>query len=315
MSIVSQNKIIVGVDIAKDVHDVYLYPIGLAFRITNDDKGLKKLKKKLSHYDVKRVVYEASGGYEHLLAKTLEDCHELWQVNPIRVRSFIESKGIHVKTDAIDAEMIALFGAQMEPTYSRIRLSDKHELLNDLSRRRNSLVSSLVKEKNRLKHPKQVNTKESIIRHIEFLEPEIERIDDEIGKLIKDNKDWSEIKAILDSVPGVGKVTSGLLIGSMPELGKVNEKAAAAIVGVAPFIRQSGSSRGTAAIKGGRSHIRTVLYMASVVAIRYNEKLKKFYERLKKEGKCFKVAIVAVMRKLIVMLNAMVASGKKWNAA
>jgi transposase len=306
-------QIYVGVDVAKNFLDIYLQPVGKAFRVTNDAHGIRKLIKELSKYTVEQIVCEASGGYEQLMFKKLRDKnHNVWLVDPKRIRAFIISEGINAKTDKIDAQMIALFASQKQLKYKPIVPSPEEEHLSALANRRDDLVKMIVKEKNRLGHPQYTHCKAIVAEHIEFMERQVKRLDAAIKQLINNNDDLNNKAKIIESVPGMGKVSTSMLLAQLPELGAIDDKQVASIIGVAPFIRQSGNSKGTAAIKGGRSSLRSVIYMAANVAIRYNPVLKAFYERLRKAGKKFKVALIAVMRKLITILNTMVKKNEQW---
>lgn len=310
------SQVAVGIDISKDTLDIYVNQTREGFSCANNAKGFKQLIKRLSRYQVSQVVYESTGGYEYLLSKVLKDRgYKQWQVDPKRIRAFIISEGIRAKTDKIDAEMIALFAAQKQCKYSKEQRSDQHDLLVALTKRRASLVKIAAEEKNRLRHPGHVYCKERITNLIALLELEIKAIEKEITQLIKKNDDWERKKSIIKSMPGMGDVCSSVLIGSLSELGKVNDKEIAALVGVAPYIQQSGTMKGKAAIRGGRYFVRDALYMACHTAIRFNKRLKEFYDRLCHEKKCFKVAITAVMRKIIVILNAMVRNNETWRDA
>jgi transposase len=311
------SQIVVGIDISKDFLDIHLNPIDEDFQVTNNAAGFKKLIKRLSKYEVIQIGFEATGGYETLLSKELSKAgYVIWCVEPKRIRAFIFSEGIRAKTDKIDAKMIALFVSNKRPKYGTTQLSEDEERLRALIKRRADLMQMIVMERNRAKHPAQTLCKERIIKHIGIMKDEVKEIEQEIGKRTANNDLLKKNTEIITSIPGVGKVTAAILIAGLPELGTASEKEIASLAGLAPVIQQSGSSKGMATIKGGRSTVRNALYMAAVVAIRFNPTLKTFYERLRKKGKkCFKVAIVAVMRKLIIMLNAMVKNGEPWRRA
>ena len=308
-------QVYVGVDISKNFFDVHVYPLEKAFRCTNNAKGMKKFLEELAIYDVKQVVCEASGGYESLMIKDLtKENYSTWIVEPKRIRAFIISEGINVKTDKIDACMIALLASQKRSKYESMHRSDTEEHLFALSQRRQDLVAIVTQDKNRLSHPKEVYCREKISELIAFLEDQIAQIDAEAAELIARSDSLQNKAAIIESVPGVGQVTTLALISGMPELGSLSSKQVASLLGVAPVIRQSGNSRGTAAIKGGRSFLRSIVYMAALSAIRFNPPLRAFYLRLRDAGKKPKVAIVAVMRKLIIIFNSMVKKGEVWRS-
>lgn len=309
----SVPKIFVGVDVAKEYLDVYLHPSNKAFRIRNNEAGFREIIATLSGYSVERVVCEASGGYEFCLVRILRSMdYNVWVVEPRRIKAFIRSEGIYAKTDQIDAKMIARFAAEKKPKHAPIILSDGEQHLRSLINRKQDLIKILISEKNRLKQTHDDYCKKSIIKSIEFLEKEIASLTEEIERLIDENNDWNNKSKIIQSVPGVGKASAAVIISAMNELGTVSGKQAAAIVGAAPYTRQSGTYRGTVGTLGGRSVVRDVLYMAALSASRCNTVLKEFYQRLRNAGKRPKVAIVAVMRKLIVILNAMIRDKKHW---
>jgi transposase len=209
--------------------------------------------------------------------------------------------------------MIARFAVEKNPKNAPIILSAAEQHLRCLINRKQDLTKALIAEKNRLQQSHDNYCKNSIERSIEFIEKEIESLTKEIDRLIDENNDWSNKSKIIQSIPGVGKASSAVIIAAMQELGKVNGKQAAAIVGVAPYTRQSGTYRGTVGTLGGRSVVRDVIYMAALSASRCNNVLKEFYKRLRNAGKRPKVAVVAVMRKLIVILNAMIRDEKCWH--
>ncbi len=307
------SQISVGIDVAKDFLDIHLHPIGMHFRVTNNTKGLQKLHNILVPHEVKQVACEATGGYEYLLKKILsEHGYSVWILEPKRIRAFINSEGIKVKTDKIDARMIALFAYQKNPTYQSMRTSQGEDNLSALLYRRVSLIRMLGEEENRLKQPQQLYCRKEIQKHVTFLKKQIGAAELEIDKIIKKNDKLSSKAHIIESVPGIGKITALTLMAEMPELGHITNKQAASLLGVAPVIKQSGHSKGTAIIKGGRSHARQIFYMATLVAVRHNPKLKEFYERLKAAGKKSKVALIACMRKLICVVNSMLMNGKSW---
>ena len=309
-------QIFVGIDIAKDFLDIHLHPLNKAFRIANDKKGISKLLKTLSKYQVQQIVFESSGGYEYLLFKELQANgykDKTWQVDPKRIKAFIVSEGVHAKTDKIDAKMIALFAEQKKLKYEKVVLSDNEEHLRALVKRRRDLVQVVIKENNRAKHPAQIFCKDRIKKHIIFIKDDIKCIDEEIEQLINDDKEFKKKAAIILSFPGLGKISAAALIAMLPELGKLDNKQISALVGVAPFTQQSGASKGTARIKGGRQSLRNILYMATITAMRYNPVIKAFYERLRKNCKNFKVAITAAMHKLIIILNTMMKKEEVWS--
>ena len=309
------TKTYVGVDISKNKFDVYLHPIGKAFSFANSKDGVEKLIAHLSTYTIEQIVCESTGGYENLMLKMLRALgFNVWQVEPNRIKSFIRSKGKKVKTDVIDAHMIALFSAQEMQEHKHIEYGESHELLRDLVKRKKDLVEMIVSERQRLKHPSRVFCKLEIQAHIDFMNKQITEIEIAIEDIIDKDDDLNKKVEIIESVPGIGKATAAMLVAEMPELGKIENKKAAALVGVAPYTQQSGQYKGKSFISGGRAVVRSAIYMAALVASRFNPAMKEFYRRLCDVGKkAPKVALVAVMRKLIIILNVMVKKQTKWN--
>lgn len=308
------TKTYVGVDISKDQLDTYLYPTGKAASFANSKEGIADLIELLSAYEVIQIVCESTGGYEDLMLKMLRASdYKVWQVEPNRIKSFIRSKGKKAKTDAIDARMIALFSAQEIQEHEHVQYDENHELLRDLVKRKKDLIEMVVAEKHRLKHPSCIFCAPEIRAHIDFMSKQITELEDKIQDLINKNDDLHKKVKIIESVPGVGKATAAMLVAEMPELGTIENKKAAALIGVAPYTQQSGQYRGKSFISGGRSVVRSAVYMAALVASRYNPAMKEFYCRLCKVGKKPpKVALVAVMRKLITILNTMIKNQTKW---
>lgn len=308
------SQIFVGIDVAKDFLDIHLNPVERSFRVTNNNKGVRQLCKVIADYEVKQIACESTGGYEYLLRKTLsEHNYDLWIVDPRRMRAFINSEGIKAKTDKIDAQMIALFASQKKPTYQAFRTSVDEDHVSALCHRRTSLIIMLGEEENRLQHPQQIFCRKEIQKHVTFLKKQIKAIELNINGIIKKNDKLSSKARIIESVPGLGRINAVTLMTEMPELGHISDKQAAALLGVAPIIKQSGPSKGTAIIKGGRFYARQVFYMAILSAVRFNPKIKEFYARLKAAGKRSKVALIACMRKLICILNHMITEGKTWS--
>jgi len=310
------SNIFVGGDISKNHVDIYLHPVGKALKFENTKTGLKKLLKILSGYQVQQIVFEATGGYEKLFAKGLRaKVYKVWIIDPKRIKAFIISEGVKAKTDKIDAKMIALFAASKKPDYESIELTPEQDELRALVQRISNLKEMIAIEKKRLRHPQQEYCKNVIKKSINFMTKQINSIQKQIDSMIAKNSVWQEKLQLLLSVPGVGRVTAIALIAEMPELGSLEPKKASALLGVAPFTNQSGQYRGKARIRGGRFMLRTVVYMAALSAMRCNSKMKIFYDRLRKAGKEPKVALVAVMRKLIVILNIIIGKGQAWNPA
>lgn len=307
------TNLFVGVDVSKSFLDIYLHPKNEYFRVTNSNEGIQKLLDILSIHTVTRVACESSGGYENLLLDLCRRAHyNVWQIDPKRIKAFIISEDIKAKTDKIDAKMIALFAAQKEPKYVKQEISSNHYKLRALVQRKIDLVSMASMEKKRLVGPTGLYCKENIKLILRIFDEHINALDAEIQKIIAEDYDMSNRKEILESVPGIGSATAASLIAYMPELGKIENKQAAALIGVAPYTKQSGTYQGNEMIGGGRFAPRCALYMAALAACRYNPVMKIFYNRLRGSGKKPKVAVVAVMNKLIVTVNAMCKKNTKW---
>lgn len=308
-------KIFVGVDISKDNLDVFVRPLDQYFRVKNNASGVNEILNKLSEHDVVRIVCESSGGYEKMLIRTLINAgHSMWLVDPKRIKAFIASEGIKAKTDKIDASMIALFAQQKELSeQTRIKIPKKNEeLLKALVRRKDDLTRIVIKEKTRLIHPQVEFCKDKIQQLIDFITEQIVEVEKEIQQLIDNDDDWKHKQNIITSIPGAGKGTSTTLLACFPELGKIGNKQVAALLGVAPYVSESGNHKKKSIVKEGRPLPRKMLYMPTLSAVRHNPDFKIFYERLRGEGKPPKVALVAVMRKFIILANVLVAEDRLW---
>jgi transposase len=295
----------VGIDISKDRLDVCLLPGDHRLTLSNDSKGFDELIERLSTEVSPIIVMEATGGYEvpiagALLAKGLRAAI----VNPKRVRDFARAMGRLAKTDSIDAHVLARFAQEMKP---EIRpLPNETELfMRELVRRRQQLVDVRTAEKNRLHRAVSLQVKKSIQVVIDTINQQILEIENQLNDEIKGNPVLKEKDQLIQSVPGVGPNTARMLLAALPELGRLSGKQMASLVGVAPFNRDSGKMRGRRMVFGGRTSVRNLLYMAALVASRHNKTIREFYSRLRNSGKTGKLALVACVRKLIVILNAM----------
>jgi transposase len=306
------SHIYVGVDVSRDNLDIYLHPVKKEYRFPNNKEGINEFITILEPYYVDQIVCESTGGYEALMIEQLVNSnYKVWQIDPKRIKAFIVSEGINAKSDKIDAKMIALFAEQKKVKHKYRNKNDEEKQLSALYKRRLNLVDILVQEKNRLKNPLKFSI-ENIKQMISFLNKEIESIHGQIELLIKNNDQWFKKFNILISVPCVGKITSFALLAELPELGKVTDKEISALVGVAPYIQQSGNWKGQSKIKGDRHKLRRAIYMAVISGIRINCKISLFYARLKAVGKPTNVVLVACMRKLITTLNHMVKNEEVW---
>ena len=301
----------VGIDVSKDTLDVCVYPTQDTFRVPNSPDGVDELIKRLKPIQPRLVVFEATGGYETLAVSSLSAAGlPVVVVNPRQIRDFAKSIGRLAKTDVIDAGVIAHFASAVRPELRPLKDTAAQELTGLVTRRR-QIVDMIVAETNRLKAATRRNQRD-IQAHIRWLQKRQAQIDDEIKRNIKNSPLWRTTDEILQSAPGVGIGTSSMLISGVAELGQLNNKKISCLIGVAPLNRDSGRYKGRRTIWGGRAQVRAVLYMSALSAIQYNPVIRQFYQRLRDAGKCFKVAIVACMRKLLIILNAMVRNQTKW---
>jgi transposase len=302
---------VIGIDVGKEKLDVGLVSEKKVRVWANDEAGRAELGDWIVAQNASLVVVEASGGYEAaLVSELVERGQEVALVNPTRVRAFARAEGILAKTDKIDARVIARFGATMQPQ-ARARRDETQVALNEKITRRRQLVLMLTAEKNRLSTASPA-MQAHIANHITWLETAIRALEAQISQAIKANPAWAETAKRVDSVPGIGFITAATLVADLPELGQLNRQKIAALVGVAPFNHDSGKQRGKRRIFGGRTSVRSVLYRATLSAIRHNPVIKEFYQRLLNKGKLKKVALTACMRKLLVILNTIVKTGQDW---
>ena len=303
----------VGIDVAKKSLDVATLPATTPRTFSHDGKGRRELLDNLPGPGTCLVVVEATGGYERLLVADLLDAgHLVAVVNPRQVRDFAKALGILAKTDRIDAAVIARFGQQVKPR-PLAEVHEKQDELNQLVTRRRQLIALRTAEKNRFAMATSKPVKRSLQLVIDTINKEIKRIEKAILVLVESDDPWRGKSEIMSSVPGVGQVTTATLIAEFPELGQINRQQAAALAGLAPFNRDSGKFKGKRTISGGRRSVRTALYMAALSAKKHNPVIRKFAERLKAEGKLPKVILTACMRKLLVILNAMLKNNTLWD--
>jgi transposase len=305
------GDVFVGIDVSKARLDVAVRPSGEVWQLSNDEAGFAALVGKLKPLEPKLVVMEATGGYQAPLAAALTVAGiAVAVVNPRQVRDFGRATGQLAKTDALDAEIIARFGEALKPEPRRMPDAETQELQSLVMRRR-QLVDMIVVETNRLGTALQPVRKD-IEEHISWMKRRLKDVDDDLYGSLKKSPLWRVKEQILRSAPGIGRVTTCSLVAQLPELGALNARKISALVGVAPFNRDSGTLRGKRAIWGGRAAVRNTLYMATLTAIRTSPTIGTFYDRLVTAGKPKKVAHVACMRKLLVRLNAMVRNGATW---
>ena len=306
------RTVFVGVDVSKDRLDIHLRPSGEVFFVSRDPKGLDGLTARLSGLPVALVVLEATGGFETTVAAALAGAGlPLCVVNPRQIRDFARAMGRLAKTDALDAEAIALFAERVRPQ-ARPLPEPERSHLTELVGRRRQIIEMIGMETNRRRQAADKQLARRLDRHVAFLEKELADADRAIGQAIQSSPAWREAEALLKSVPGIGDVTARTLLAELPELGTLGRHQLAALVGIAPINRDSGLMRGRRAIGGGRTSVRNVLYMAALTAIRRRSPFRAFYDRLTTRGRPKKVALVAVMRKLLVTLNAIVRDRTPW---
>jgi transposase len=311
----SSSKTYVGIDVSKKTWDVYVSPGAQSLKCDADDAGWARLHAALKPHGRCFVVLESTGGLERRLVADLIDAgHDVAVVNPRRVRQFAQSLGRLAKTDRIDAETLALFGERMQPRTTE-KLSEKQAELDMLVTRRRQLLQLQTMEKNHLGQATLKAAHKNVEGVVKFLDRQIAAVERAIARLIESDDDWRAKSELLQSVPGVGDVTSATLIAELPELGKLNRQQIAALVGLAPFADDSGQHRGTRRISGGRSSVRTTLYMATLSASRCNPLIHHYKLKLLQRGKAFKVAMTACMRKLLTLLNTLAQTGIPWDEA
>ena len=308
------NEINVGIDTSKTQLDIYIRPLNEFFSIDNTAQGVKEEIKRLKTVCPTRIIIEATGRLELPFVIAAKKAKlPVTVANPPHIRRFAGAVGQLAKTDKLDARTIAYFGAALKPEPTELKPQNVR-LISDLLARRGQLLDMSTMEKNRLSIlPKPLHT--SLKRHIKHLQTEVKRIEQQLDKLIDQTPLWQEKRDLLMSVNGVGKILTYTLLSDLPELGQLNRREIAALVGVAPMNRESGNYKGKRRIRGGRARVRTVLFMAIMSATQSNPKLKKKYLALQDAGKPKKVALVACMRKLLTILNTMMKTGQHWDPA
>ncbi|MDJ0945571.1 MAG: transposase [Kiloniellales bacterium] len=302
----------IGIDISKDRLDAHRLPEGTAKRFSNDKKGCRALIAWIGRDPVARVVYEATGAYHRLLESVLGQAGlPLARVNPRQARRFAEAIGVLAKTDRVDAAMLARMGIALQPPQTppaSQRLAD----LRDLNLARRALVKDRTAARNRQKIARLPLIKRQLALRLRQIDRQIQTLDAAIDQLVQTDPDLRRRFEILISLPGISSTTATTLLAEMPELGTLQARQAASLAGLAPVVRQSGTWRGKAHIRGGRATLRQALYMPALVAARFNPDLKTLYKRLLSAGKPPKLAITAVMRKLITTANALLRENRKW---
>ncbi len=309
------DRIIVGIDVSKDRLDVAVRPSGEAFAVSRDAAGVEQLVARLRKLSPHLVALEATGGFETVVAAALGAAGlPVVVVNPAQVRAFAKALGQRAKTDPIDAGVIAHFAeaTNLEP---RPLPDEQTRLLADLVGRRRQIVAMIGAERQREQRLTAPRLRKSIARLIKALEKELASLDADIDDAMKGSPAWRAKEELLTSVPGVGPVITRTLVAELPELGQLGHKQITALVGLAPFTRQSGKWRGKSFIGGGRTAVRAAIFMGAMVAKKHNPVLKAFFDRLVAAGKPKLVALIAVARKLLIILNAIVRDNRPWQTA
>jgi transposase len=301
----------IGIDIGKHTLDICVYESDLYWQESNTEIGIRRLVKRLGRFSITRLLVEATGGYERALVEAaIDQSIPVIIVQPIQVRQFAKAQGVFAKTDKIDARLIGEFGAMLRPDVKTLP-GDKVRRVKDLLARKRQLNGMRTQELNR-SHRAQKITATSHRRLIKLLDKEIAQINVKLATEVADISEWQRTYNLISSVPGLGDGVAYTLLGELPELGQLTNRQIAALCGLAPFNRDSGQLKGKRRIRGGRAPIRTVLYMAMLSAIQHNPVIKRCYQNLVARGKHKKVAIIACMRKMMTILNAMVRDDMEW---
>lgn len=305
----------VGIDVSKDRLDVHVHPSGETFDVPRTGAGIEALGVRLKALGPRLVAVEATGGFETVVAAGLAGAGlPVVVVNPAQVRHYARALGERTKTDPVDARVIALFVAATQPEL-RALPDEATQLLSDLVGRRRQIVEMIAAERQRQKRVRTTRLVKSITRLIMALERELGEINSEIDDSVRGSPVWREAEDLLTSVPGVGPTTARTLLAQMPELGRLDRGRIASLAGLAPHTRQSGQWKGKSFISGGRAPVRTALFIAAQVAKRHNPVLRDFYQGLIARGKAKMVATIAVARKLLIALNAIIRDQKPWQSA
>lgn len=308
---IQNEKCYIGIDVSKAILDVFIMPKKVHFQVENNITGIRKLIKKLKIFSNFLVAMESTGGYEKPAAQALaKEKIPVAIINPRQIRDFAKALGRLAKTDRIDAEVIAIYAEKIQPK-TNVICDENQQKLTENNARRRQLIDMITMEKNRLdKASKEM--KKSIQHVIRLLQKELEKINEFLKKAIQCDDEYTRRDELLQTIKGIGSVVSAGIIADLPELGSLSAKEISALAGLAPLNRDSGTLRGRRTIWGGRASVRRILYMATLVATRYNTKIKAFYERLCAAGKLKKVAITACMHKLLIIMNAMIKSNQPW---
>lgn len=312
-------ELYVGVDVSKEKLDIYINDIQNNETCFDNSKGgIKKLIRFLQKFQskehvIKLIICEATGGYERLLSNMLQEFGlPIHVAHANKVRNFAKAIGKFAKTDKIDAKILNEFARAFKPNPDKVFLTPELDTLRALLTRRQQLLDERTRENNRLDKPLLEVLKKSIEKHIQWIEKALKEIDKLISDQIKSHDNIDHLVELLSSIPGIGTISAATLLTELPELGHIEDKELSALVGVAPMNRDSGKMTGKRFIKGGRCLVRKTLYMAALSSIRFNPDMKIFYQRLRAKGKVAKVALIAVVRKLLIVLNSVMQRGSPW---
>lgn len=308
----NKSAVNVGVDVGKSLLDIYVHERDVTFTLENTPSGIKAALGRLGRYQIARLVLEATGRYEYALVEAaLAKDLPVIIAQPRSIRSYAQAVGQLAKTDALDARVIAKYAAVIQPEVRKHQSKAILKIRDCLSRRRQLMVM-LTMEKNRCQIMPRF-LKADIQRHIRQMQKQVEKLDKILDTLVEQEQSWREKRALMLSMPGIGPVVVNTLLGDLPELGQLTQRQVGALAGVAPMNRDSGKFKGKRRIKGGRATVRTALYMATLTSIQHNPVIRAFYLRLVAQGKHKKVALTACIRKMLIILNAMVRDGVYWN--
>jgi transposase len=309
------EPVYVGIDVAKGRLDIHVLPAGEAFTVPRDGESVASLVERLKALSPALIVLEATGGFETIVAATLGQAGlPVAAVNPRQIRAFARSVGQLAKTDALDAAVIAMFAERIRPELRPLP-DEQTRILSELVARRRQLVEMMTAERNRRARLSKKSLVKALDRHLAMLQKDLSAIEEEIDTTVRGTPIWHEREELMTSVPGVGPTLARTILADVPEIGTLDRKQIAALIGVAPLNWDSGAYRGRRITWGGRAKVRTALYMAALVASHHNPVLKSFYQRLLRAGKAKKLALVAVMRKLLTILNAIVRDQTPWQNA
>lgn len=312
MSSNHMKNINVGVDIGKSQLDIFIRPLDIFFTVSNDERGIKEAINKIKIHKPQRIVVEATGRLEMSFILACSEARLPFVIaNPMHVKRFAGAIGRRAKNDRLDAELISHYAEAIKPSLTELK-HEKIRLMSDLVTRRNQLLTMQTMEKNRQQIlPRTlISTIKPIIT---ALKNQITKIELKIQKLIEECTEYQSKNIILQSMPGIGKIAAASLISNVPELGYITNKQASSLIGVAPMTKESGTYKGKRVVQGGRAQVRTVLYMAMMSAMQCNPVFKATYQRLLGQGKPKKVAIIACVRKMVVILNSMLRDGVMWD--